>query len=227
MAEKTGYIEEIGSWVIYDACAQRKKWADEGYGDFRVAVNLSAIQIRQPSFVDDMRNIMQATGVDPSHMEVEVTETVLMTDVEQMQKTLQQLREMGVHVAIDDFGTGYSSLSHLKNFVVDKLKIDKSFIKDLTRDNRDAAVVAATIAMSKLLNVTVTAEGVETKEQLDFLRKRQCDSVQGYLLSTPVPVDQADEILAEENSRTQSNLRTQPRAPEKNDVSVNSTEAVT
>jgi diguanylate cyclase (GGDEF)-like protein/PAS domain S-box-containing protein len=227
IAEKTGYIEEIGMWVLFDACAQRKKWADEGHGDFRVAINLSAVQFRQTSFVEDVRNIIQATGVDPCHIELEVTETELMADVEQAQAVLQQFREMGMHVAIDDFGTGYSSLSHLKNFVVDKLKIDKSFIDDVTKDNRDAAVVAATIAMSKLLNVTVTAEGVETEEQFSFLKKRQCDSMQGYLLSKPVTVDQIDEMLAERSSQTQTNLPSQQPAAEKNEESAGLEEATT
>jgi diguanylate cyclase (GGDEF)-like protein/PAS domain S-box-containing protein len=224
MAEKSGYISDIGSWVLFTACAQRKKWADAGYGDFRLAVNLSAIQIRQTSFVEHVTSIMQATGVDPLLMEMEVTETALMTNVEQAQKSLQELRKMGVHVAIDDFGTGFSSLSHLKTFDVDKLKIDRSFIMELPHDNRDAAVVAATIAMSKLLNVTVTAEGVETQEQFDFLLKRQCDNVQGYLLSKPVPIAQADELLAAENSQAQTNTPALQSSP---NVSAELPEAVT
>ena len=212
---------------MFDACAQRKQWADEGYGDFRVAINISAIQIRQPSFVEHITNIMQATGVDPCHVELEITETVLMADLELVQTHLQKLRELGVHVAIDDFGTGYSSLSHLKNFIVDKIKIDKSFIDNVTGDNRDAAVVAATIAMSKLLEVTVTAEGVETQEQLNFLLKRQCDNVQGYLLSKPVPVAQADKLLAEENGHTPSTPHTEQHAPQKDDVNASLAEVIT
>lgn len=202
IAEHTGFVGELGDWVLRTACKQMKNWSDQGVAGIRVAVNLSAVQLRAPGLEANVFNIIEDIGVNPCCIEIEVTETALMDDVQHAQQVLQKIRDLGVHVAIDDFGTGYSSLSHLKYFVVDKLKIDKSFIRDVTRDNRDAAVVGATIAMAKLLNASVVAEGVETQAQLDFLRKRQCDIVQGFLLSEPLTAEQVSERLLAEREDT-------------------------
>ena len=198
IAEHTGFIGKLGDWVMTTACAQMKAWTDLGVRGVRVAINLSAMQLRSDSLEKQVRAILDATGVEPDCVELEVTETALMDDVQHAQRALERVRDLGVHVAIDDFGTGYSSLSHLKYFVVDKLKIDKSFIRDVTRDKRDAAVVGATIAMAKLLGASVVAEGVETEEQLKFLRKRQCDIAQGFLLGRPQPADEAGQLLLAE-----------------------------
>jgi diguanylate cyclase (GGDEF)-like protein/PAS domain S-box-containing protein len=201
IAEHTGYINEIGNWVMHEACVQMKKWEDLGFTDIRLAVNLSAVQLKSESFVEDTKKILELTGVNPLLLELEVTETALMDDVEHATLILQDFRSMGMHIAIDDFGTGYSSLSHLKHFYIDKLKIDKSFIDDVTRDTRDAAVVSATIAMANLLGATVTAEGVETEEQMAFLRERQCTAVQGHLLSFPVASAEASQLLYAEDDK--------------------------
>lgn len=198
VAEKTGFINEIGSWVLRQASTQMKHWVDQGLSDARMAINLSAIQLKSPSLKDDFLSIISETGVDPNNLELEVTETALMDNVEHAQAVLQDFRKLGIHVAIDDFGTGYSSLSHLKHFYVDRLKIDQSFIRDVIADSRDAAVVGATIAMAKLLNASVTAEGVETVEQLEFLRKHQCDTAQGYFLSKPAVAAKLERLLVAE-----------------------------
>lgn len=195
IAEHTGFIRAIGDWVLRTACQQMKVWVDQGAREVRVAINLSAIQLRAESPEANILSIIEDVGIDPCFVEIEVTETALMDNVQHAQRTLQKLRESGIHVAIDDFGTGYSSMSHLKHFVIDRLKIDRSFIRDVTQDYRDAAVVGATIAMAKLLNASVVAEGVETNEQLEFLRKRQCDVVQGFLLSEPLMAQKAGALL--------------------------------
>ena len=196
MAESSGFINDIGSWVLREASTQMQHWVEQGLSDVRMAINLSAIQLKSNHLKDDLLRIISETGIDPNHLELEVTETALMDNVRHAQSLLQDFRKLGIHVAIDDFGTGYSSLSHLKHFYVDKLKIDQSFIRDVVEDSRDAAVVGATIAMAKLLHATVTAEGVETVAQLDFLRKRECDSVQGFFLSRPVSAPELEELLA-------------------------------
>ena len=200
IAENTGFIDEIGKWVLREASTQARRWAEQGNHALRVAVNLSAVQLKSDSLKDDVIGILSETGVDPGNLEFEVTETALMGNVEHAQAVLQEFRRLGIHVAIDDFGTGYSSLSHLKHFYIDKLKIDQSFIRDVVEDSRDAAVVGATIAMAKLLNAVVTAEGVETRAQLDFLRKRNCDTAQGHFLSEPVDTDAMEQLLAESNA---------------------------
>lgn len=214
IAEHTGYIREIGEWVMRTACAQMQGWIDRGVDDVRMAVNLSAIQLQSDAPESNIFSIIDEVGIDPRYVEVEVTETALMDNVQHAQQTLQKLREMGINVAIDDFGTGYSSLSHLKYFVIDKLKIDRSFIRDVTRDNRDAAVVGATIAMAKLLNASVVAEGVETQEQLEFLRKRQCDIAQGFLLSEPLEAQKAGALLMVDGENRRQNVEpTDPDIP--------------
>jgi diguanylate cyclase (GGDEF)-like protein len=214
IAEHTGFIGSLGDWVVRTACEQIKQWEAQGLGPVRIAMNLSAVQLRSEYLDKDIEKIIAEVGVDPSLVELEVTETALMADVQHAQRLLHNIRDLGVQIAIDDFGTGYSSLSHLKHFVIDKLKIDKSFIDDVTRDKRDAAVVGATIAMAKLLDATVVAEGVETQAQLEFLRKRQCDHVQGYLLSRPLTLEKASELLEKEVANRQ--VPTTPR-PEMKD----------
>lgn len=188
LAEETGLIVSIGAWVLRVACTQAKIWADAGM-TLTVAVNLSGVQLRQRNFVDSVRAVLAETGLDPAHLELEITESVLMEQADEILATLHQLKEIGVQLAIDDFGTGYSSLSYLKRFPVDTLKIDQSFVRDVTSDPDDAALVTGIIALAHSLRLKVVAEGVETAEQRNFLFQCGCDSIQGYLLSQPVPPD--------------------------------------
>jgi len=216
IAENTGFINEIGNWVLREAGTQMKHWVDQGLSDVRMAINLSVIQLKSHSLKDDFLSIIEETGIDPNNLELEVTETALMDNVEHAQSLLQDFRKLGIHVAIDDFGTGYSSLSHLKHFYVDKLKIDQSFIRDIIADSRDAAVVGATIAMAKLLNASVTAEGVETLEQLEFLRKRRCDTAQGFFLSKPLVAEELERLLAADIEKRDANSESAANMPEHN-----------
>lgn len=202
IAEQTGQIAEIGEWVLRNACEQAKQWIDEGAEDLQIAVNLSPVQLRTHGFQKTILEVLKETGLPPSHLELEITETALMDNVVQANDVLQELRAKGVSIAMDDFGTGFSSLSHLKHLVVDKLKIDRSFVRDVVNDKRDAAVVSSIIAMAKLMGMKVVAEGVEKQEQLDFLKKRRCDLVQGFLLSRPIPAEKASAMLKSQNDYT-------------------------
>ena len=172
-----------------------KKWLTEGNDQIRVAVNLSALQIQSEQLVDGILRILDEIGLDPKYIELEVTETALINNVSEIDRVLQKLRSKGIHIAIDDFGTGYSSLSHLKHLTVDKLKIDRSFISDVTESRTDAALVGAIIAMARRMKLCVVAEGVETQEQFDYLRTLKCNVAQGYFISKPVPADEAGELL--------------------------------
>ena len=172
-----------------------KKWLENGIDDLRVAVNLSAIQVQSDKLVENILGILDEVGLDPKYLELEVTETAMMDQMGKIDRALQQLRSRGVRVAIDDFGTGFSSLSHLKRLVVDSLKIDRTFIRDVTSDTTDAALVGAVIALAQSMELRVVAEGVETQAQLDHLRELECDIAQGYLLGHPVSVKEAEELL--------------------------------
>lgn len=196
LAEETGLIVSIGAWVLRTACTQAKVWADAGM-PLAMAVNLSGVQLRQHNFVDSVRAVLEETGLDPAHLELEITESVLMEQARETLSTLHQLKELGVQLAIDDFGTGYSSLSYLKRFPVDTLKIDQSFVRDVTTDPDDAALVAGIIGLAHSLRLKVVAEGVETEEQRDFLIRCDCDSIQGYLLSQPVPAEEFERNMLE------------------------------
>ncbi len=185
LAEATGLILPIGDWVLETACRQMLSWLAAGLPPLRMAVNLSAKQFKQDGLSDTVAKIISATGLDPHFLELEITESAAMDDPEVTIYQLRKLRDMGVELAIDDFGTGYSSLSYLKLFPVNRLKIDRSFVKDIESDSDDAAIAAATIALAHKLGKEVIAEGVETEGQLRFLREQQCDVVQGYLYSRP------------------------------------------
>ena len=190
VAESSGLIVPIGEWVLRTACSQAKKWQDSGFEAIPIAVNVSAIQIRQQGFVELIQNVLDDTGLDPSCLELEVTESLLLTNADVILSILEELRAMGVRLAIDDFGTGYSSLSYLRQFHVNRLKIDRSFIRDVAINRDVAAITTAIIGMAKALNLEVLAEGVETEEQLSFLRAQKCCEIQGYYFSRPVSVDQ-------------------------------------
>ena len=182
-AEETGLIVAIGEWVLQSSCAQARQWQDSGELPARVAVNLSPIQFRRPEFVETVTRVLAETGLDPSNLELEITENVVMADYDMTEKTLQALFELGVRLVIDDFGTGYSSLTYLKRFPVCKLKIDRSFVNEITTSAEDAAIVTAIIRMAHSLNLEVIGEGIEKPEQLRFLKEQECNEFQGYLFT--------------------------------------------
>jgi len=197
VAEETGMIVPIGEWVVQTACAQVKAWESAGLGKLRVAVNVSARQFNEPTFVDTILRLLETTRFDASRLEIEITESVIMKNAHVTIERLRVLHAMGVRFAVDDFGTGYSSLSYLRRFAVHTLKIDQSFTREVIGDQGNAEIVKTIIAMAHGLKLTVIAEGVETREQLLFLRSHGCDAVQGYLSSRPMPADQAARVIAE------------------------------
>ncbi|MGH8554712.1 MAG: bifunctional diguanylate cyclase/phosphodiesterase [Gammaproteobacteria bacterium] len=193
IAEQTGLIAPIGAWVLSRACRQAKAWIDTGAPIMRVAVNVSAQQFRSQDLPRVIRSTLDETGLCPEALEIELTESTLMQDPEGAAQTLRDISSLGVSISIDDFGTGYSSLAYLQRFNIDKLKIDRSFVRDIAQNADAAAIVSAIIALAHTLRMSVVAEGVETAEQLVYLRRQQCDAAQGYLFNRPVP---ADEILS-------------------------------
>jgi diguanylate cyclase (GGDEF)-like protein/PAS domain S-box-containing protein len=189
IAENSGLIMPIGEWVLRTACFQTRKWQDEGLPAVSVAVNVSAVQFRQAGFCELIRRVLHETGLAPQYLELELTESLLLSNADVMFSVLQDLKAMGLKLAIDDFGTGYSSLSYLKQFPVGRLKIDRSFVRDIAVNPDDAAITSAIIGMAKSLNLKVIAEGVEDEAQMSFLRAHQCDEIQGYYFSKPLAVD--------------------------------------
>jgi diguanylate cyclase (GGDEF)-like protein/PAS domain S-box-containing protein len=194
LAEETGLIVPLGSWVLAAACRQMRQWRDAGHDTLRVAVNLSARQLREPDFIETVSGILAECGLEPSHLELEITESVAMHDPEEMQRLLEKLNELGVSLAIDDFGTGQSSLAYLKRFRIDYLKIDQSFVQGIHSDPNDESIVRSIIGLGKNLKLVVIAEGVQTEEQRAFLETEGCDEMQGFLCSRPKP---AHELVAE------------------------------
>jgi len=195
LSEETGLIIPIGEWIVRTACRQCKDWQDAGLPAVTVAVNISARQFREKTLLQTVAGILAEIGLDPRLLELEVTESVIMHDAQNVITDLQAFRDMGVRLSIDDFGTGYSSLSYLKRFPVDRLKIDQSFVRDITTNADDAAIAQAVITLGHTMNLRVLAEGVETAEQLAFLRRNQCDEMQGYLFGRPVPAEQFAQLL--------------------------------
>jgi diguanylate cyclase (GGDEF)-like protein len=190
LAEETGLIVPIGEWVLREACRQNKMWQEALARPLRVAVNLSARQFRHQDVLELTARVLNETGLAPSCLELELTESYIMQNPESAIATLRDLKAMGVHLSIDDFGTGYSSLSYLKRFPIDAVKVDRSFVGDVTTDPDDAAIASAIIAMAHNLKLKAIAEGVETEEQLAFLKALKCDLLQGYYFSRPVPPDE-------------------------------------
>lgn len=186
LLEETGLIVPVGEWVLRTACAQNKQWQDAGLPPVRMAVNLSVIQFRQPGLANTIRKILDETGLSPEYLELEITENIAMHTEEIAIGILDELRAIGIQIAIDDFGTGYSSLSYLKRFPIDKLKIDQSFVRDHKAGVNDDGIVMAIISMGHSLKLKVIAEGVETQDQVDFLRLHGCDEVQGYFYGHPM-----------------------------------------
>ena len=195
MAEDTGLIVPIGDWVLHEACRQNKAWQDAGLPPIVVSVNVSARQFKEKSLVSRVVNALKESGLEAKYLELELTESLIMQDVELAVATMEELRRLGVKLSIDDFGTGYSSLSALKAFPVARLKIDRSFIDGLPADDNDKAVASAVISLGQKLNMRVIAEGVETDAQATFLRENNCDEMQGYFFSRPVTAKRIEELL--------------------------------
>jgi diguanylate cyclase (GGDEF)-like protein/PAS domain S-box-containing protein len=193
-AEESGLIVPIGEWVMQEACRQNKQWQDEGFLFVPVSVNLSTRQFLQHNLRDQVSEVLQRTGLSASYLELEITESSTM-DVDFAIGVLLELKALGVKISIDDFGTGYSSLSYLKRFPIDKLKIDQSFVRDIMTDPNDAAIVASIISMTRHMNLRVIAEGVETEDQLVFLRNNRCNEIQGYWFSPPVSTVKVEELM--------------------------------
>ena len=198
LAEESGMIISLGDWIMRTACAQSKVWQDAGLAPMVVSVNFSARQFQQPTFIADVSHILKDTNLDPRWLELELTESSIMKDPEQAIEKLHELKLMGIRVAIDDFGTGYSSLNYLKRFPIDTLKIDRTFVSDVCKDPHDTAIVRAIIDLGHALDLTVIAEGVETKEQLQYLSALECDVVQGFLFSKALSPKQFEELLVEQ-----------------------------
>jgi diguanylate cyclase (GGDEF)-like protein len=189
LAEKTGLIIPIGEWVLNEACRQMREWYVLGYTDWRIAVNLSALQFCHVGLVQSVARALATHHLPANSLTLEITETTAMSDADASMKVLQELSDMGVDLSIDDFGTGYSSLMYLKRLPANELKIDRGFVRDLERDSDDAAIVSAIVALGQALGLRIVAEGVETGSQQDFLTQLGCDSLQGYLLGHPLPAE--------------------------------------
>ena len=198
LAEDSGQIIPLGDWVFRKACEQNRAWQQAGLVPMRLAVNFSARQFQQSSFISSFEEILKDSNLDPNWLELEITESSIMKDPEQAIEKLLELKMMGIKVAIDDFGTGYSSLNYLKRFPIDTLKIDRSFVSDLCKDPHDTAIVRAIITLGHALDLTVVAEGVETREQLESLTELECDVVQGYLFSKALSPADFEELLVEQ-----------------------------
>ncbi|HEY0683364.1 MAG TPA: EAL domain-containing protein [Steroidobacter sp.] len=216
IAEETGLIVPIGEWVLREACRQVRAWIDSGMSPVRVAVNLSAKQFRHVDLVAMVRSAIDEAKLQPGYVELELTESAIMDDAEKSASILEILSTMGVHISIDDFGTGYSSLSYLRRYPLDKLKIDRSFVRDVMSNPNDASIVKAIISLAHNLRLRVVAEGVETAEQLGFLRELGCDQYQGYFCSPAVPASAFEALLqrmrADRPELTEADmLRTQSR----------------
>jgi len=186
-AEESGQIVPIGEWVLREACAQAMRWQQAGLPELTMAVNLSAVQFRRGDLLASVTQALEDSGLDPSRLELELTESLLMEDVEATLQTVQRFKALGVSLSIDDFGTGYSSLAYLRRFSVDKLKIDQSFVRDIVTDPEDAAIVRAIISMARSLKLRVVAEGVESAEVARILNLYHCQEAQGYHFARPMP----------------------------------------
>lgn len=199
VAEETGMIIPIGRWVMKTACAQNVAWQRQGLPPVRVAVNLSLRQLMDDKLLEDIQSSLDDSGMAPSLLEIEITESMVMYKPERLIEVLTKIKDMGVRLALDDFGTGYSSLAHIKQFPIDTLKVDRSFIRNLSQNSEDKAIIEAIIAMGKMLSLNVVAEGVETMAQDEFLREHICDEMQGYYFSKPVAPDQFADLLRKHN----------------------------
>jgi EAL domain-containing protein (putative c-di-GMP-specific phosphodiesterase class I) len=203
MAEESGLIAEMGVWTLNEACRQLAAWKSQGLHMGCMSVNVSALEFRDHRLINSLQATLADHGMQPSELEIEITESVLMVETDTTQRIIERVRALGVGIAIDDFGTGYSSLSYLKRLRPNQLKIDRSFVNDSGHDNDSKAIINGVIGLAKALGLTVVAEGVETVEQLEFLRECGCHTLQGYLLSKPLPVPALEDWL---QNRKDANL---------------------
>ncbi|WP_273925097.1 bifunctional diguanylate cyclase/phosphodiesterase [Curvibacter microcysteis] len=204
VAEDCGLIEPLGAWVLHQACRQLQDWRDDGLDGLMMAINISPMQFRKPGFIDTVRSALNSSGVDPQRVELEITETLLMQPLNDLDSRLRELTAMGLTFALDDFGTGYSSLGYLKRLPISRIKLDKSFVADLPGDVEDEAVTRATLSMAKDLGLHCVAEGVETQAQRAFLTERGCDTLQGYLFARPMPEQECREWIRQYRYRQRS-----------------------
>ena len=198
LPERSGLIIPIGAWVLDEACRQMREWLTLGYQDWKMSVNLSALQFNDPHLVDVVRAVLEKHQLPPHCLTLEVTESTAMHDTESSMQTLQKIVDLGVDISIDDFGTGYSSLLYLKRLPANELKIDRGFVRDLSVGTEDAAIVSAIVALGRTLNLRIVAEGVETEVQQEFLTSVGCDAMQGYLMGRPMPPEQFLQALQPE-----------------------------
>jgi len=198
IAEESGLIHDLGRWVLRETCQVYREWRRRGIAPDRIAVNVSAAQLRRSELVESVRRAVRTTGMDPRHLEIEITESAMMVNEDEASECLEALQAMGVQIALDDFGTGYSSLSYVKRFPVSSLKIDRSFVSGIENDPEAQAISTAIIAMGHQLGLKIVAEGVETEAQRTFLRDKACDELQGYLISRPLDVKDIEILLMEE-----------------------------
>ncbi|WP_370446378.1 putative bifunctional diguanylate cyclase/phosphodiesterase [Glaciimonas sp. PCH181] len=202
LAEESGLILPIGQWILETACAQLKIWQQHALTrDLILAVNISAVQFHQADFVGQVLSLVQRHGITPTRLKLEITESLLLKNIENAIATMIALKDIGVHFSLDDFGTGYSSLQYLKRLPISQVKIDQSFIRDIATDISDKAIVRAIIAMAHSLNLDVIAEGVETEEQRQILLNKSCTHFQGYLFSKPIPIAQFEALLRQRHNR--------------------------
>jgi diguanylate cyclase len=206
IAKESGLLMAVGRWVLHEVCREAREWLDAGLLPARVAVNISAAELRDRDFVDGVRAVLQETGIPPNVLELELTESFLMQDAKSTLAVLRALKETGVQLALDDFGSGYSGLGHLKRFPIDTLKIDRGFVHNLTTDPGDAGIVAGVIGIAKSLHMRVVAEGVETPEQLAFLRQHSCSEGQGNYFSRPRIAREVTRLLERRSMVASSHL---------------------
>jgi EAL domain-containing protein (putative c-di-GMP-specific phosphodiesterase class I) len=199
VAEKTGFIQPIGAWVLKTACEQNKLWQNKGYCPIYMSVNVSIIQLEQPNFCELVKSVLKETNLNPRYLQLEITETIFTKNYDNIVQTIKKINAMGVQVAIDDFGTGYSSLGQLSRLEITKLKIDRSFISEINDSESKNKIVKTIISLAESLNLELVAEGVETREQLDFLIRNDCNVVQGYLFSKPINIISLEEMLEKED----------------------------
>ncbi|UCE87556.1 MAG: EAL domain-containing protein, partial [Deltaproteobacteria bacterium] len=214
LAEETGLIVPIGEWVLRTACRQNAAWQQMGHRGFRISVNVSTQQFKERGFAAIVRNALEESGLRPEYLELEITESSLVEDVEMTVGTLRELKRLGVHLSIDDFGTGYSALSYLKFLPIDILKIDQSFVRSLTSYPADATITSAIVQMAQGLSLTTVAEGVETVEQLLLLGSFGCNRMQGYLFGKPVPPETFVKMLEDPGFRWMKGAPPVPEAPD-------------
>ncbi|NOR40281.1 MAG: diguanylate cyclase [Gammaproteobacteria bacterium] len=202
MAEETGLIHKLGEWVLTTACDQLKEWESTDYQNISIAVNLSAIQFQQKDLLGNIRKVLDNSGANPKLLELEITESTIMQDLDTAAAIMRELHKEGIRISIDDFGTGYSSLNHLKRFPISTVKIDRSFVRDITTDPDDAAIVGAIIVMAHSMGMRIIAEGVETEQQLEYMRRLRCDEIQGFLFSPALPKNEVEELLERDKNGT-------------------------